>query len=283
MAKFLDVFGRAEGFVLAASLYSLGFLLTASSTSATSFIISRAIAALGGQGLQLASQVLIADTTTLTNRGLLTSTISLPWLVTTWIGPPLGQFFESRGEKGMRVGYGLFGVLLPLAASVLIGTLMLEWRKVKSLVSSPHSASIKSRSRRSSSNREIIGDKFLDLKIELEAGRDRTLGRKMGKLWKELDIVGLITLTLSCGLILLPLSLAARRPASWLDPMIWSLISLGICIFTFFVYYEMKISSIPLLPSRLLRNRTIICGSILGLFHFLSQACYETFFTSFLQ
>lgn len=58
--KILDVFGRAEGISVAATLYSIGYLLTAASTNVRVFIVARAISALGGQGLQLAQQIIVA-------------------------------------------------------------------------------------------------------------------------------------------------------------------------------------------------------------------------------
>ena len=64
---------------------------------------------------------------------------------------------------------------------------------------------------------------------------------------------------------------------------IWGLILFGLALLVFFAYYETHISSIPLLPPRLLKNKTIVGGSALGFFHFCSQFCYESFFTSFLQ
>lgn len=131
------------------------------------------------------------------------------------------------------------------------------------------------------------------------------MGQKLGKVWRDLDVVGLVALTLGCGLVLLPLSLAARRPESWADreflllscgfggmtlmlfwcdvAEIWALVLGGVGSLAFFGYYEFKWSPLPLLPPRLLRNRTILCGSALGFFHFVSQYCYEAFFTSFLQ
>ncbi|POY70292.1 hypothetical protein BMF94_6704, partial [Rhodotorula taiwanensis] len=42
-------------------------------------------------------------------------------------------------------------------------------------------------------------------------------------------------------------------------------------------------AAVPLIPPRLLKNRTILAGSAIGFFHFCSQFCYESFFTSFLQ
>lgn len=64
---------------------------------------------------------------------------------------------------------------------------------------------------------------------------------------------------------------------------IWAFILAGVCTLAFFCYYEFQWSPIPVLPPRLLKNRTILAGSALGFFHFLSQFCYESFFTSFLQ
>lgn len=95
------------------------------------YLAARALSALGGQGIQLAQQIIVADTTTLANRGLITSTISLPWILTTWIGPPLGAFFQRQGPAGYRAAYAVFGTLLPLVACVLFFTLCLEWRKIK--------------------------------------------------------------------------------------------------------------------------------------------------------
>lgn len=59
--------------------------------------------------------------------------------------------------------------------------------------------------------------------------------------------------------------------------------AIGLSSLGFFAYYEFQWSPLPLLPPRILKNRTIMCGSLLGFFHFLSQFVYESFFTSFLQ
>ncbi|GAA5968346.1 hypothetical protein JCM21900_000981 [Sporobolomyces salmonicolor] len=344
--KILDVFGRAEGVCLAATLYSLGYLLTAVATDVKVYVFARALAALGGQGIQLAQQIIVADTTTLSNRGLITSTVSLPWLLTTWIGPPLGAAFQRRGEVGYRCAYAAFGILLPLVAAVLFCTLWLEWKKIKRKAVregrtpstrdlgfgvatrgrwGPHHghafpqwdrsaavleegdvhdanegpASFNGRDRRLSSAASAAASELNKRK------RWRMSGwMKAAELWHDLDVVGLVTLTLGCGAFLLPFTMAAKTPDSWgsraLLPhfpsfparnslpssnaaLIWSLILSGLGLLAFFGYYETRWSTIPLLPPRLLRNRTIVGGSALGFFHFCSQFCYESFFTSFLQ
>ncbi|GAA5935212.1 uncharacterized protein JCM15063_000971 [Sporobolomyces koalae] len=329
--KILDVFGRAEGVCLAAALYSLGYLLTACATDVKVFVFARALAALGGQGIQLAQQIIVADTTTLSNRGLITSTVSLPWLLTTWIGPPLGAFFQRQGPIGYRMAYATFGILLPLLATVLFCTLWLEWSKIKrkamregrtpstrdlgigvstraawkvarsaSVVEEGLPAPLHGRSSLSA-----VHEDDSDEADTIEYGRrDRRLSHaadaaanelskrkrwrmsiwdKAAELWKDLDVVGLVALTVGCGAFLLPFTLAMKANHSWASPSIWGLILSGLALLVFFAYYETHMSSIPLLPPRLLKNRTIVGGSALGFFHFCSQFCYESFFTSFLQ
>ncbi|GAA5901939.1 hypothetical protein JCM6882_000146 [Rhodosporidiobolus microsporus] len=360
MTKILDVFGRAEGICLAAVLYSLGYLITAAATDVRVYVFARAVSALGAQGIQLAQQIIIADTTTLANRGLITSTISLPFLLTTWIGPPLGAFFQRQGPAGYRAAYATFGILLPLIALVLFCTLCLEWRKLRrkalregrtpstrdlgfgivnraswaghsphhhhhhhhSMTSSVGSSPRKERHPIPSSLRSSLdrprpasdpfphpyvsppvdpdaaenGDGLLSReRAEEEAAADaaRELNRrkrwnkstwdKAKDMWRELDVVGLCALTAGCVLFLLPFTLASKSPESWGDPIGFLLVSIGAAILIFFGWYEAKVATIPLLPPRLLRNPTLLGGSLMGFFHFVSQYCYESFFTSFLQ
>ncbi|BGP33078.1 hypothetical protein JCM10296v2_004867 [Rhodotorula toruloides] len=345
MTKILDVFGRAEGICFAAALYSVGYLITAAATDVKVYIVARALSALGGQGVQLAQQIIVADTTTLSNRGLITSTVSLPWLLTTWIGPPLGAFFQRKGPIGYRAAYAVFGILLPLVACLLFCTLYLEWRKIrrKALAEGRKPSTkdlgfgVTTRRHRtlSSSAYSITGSPArpkpphppaalshlsppshdfadnLDLESASAPGSSRPLTArehreacaaadaaneltkrkrwnmtpwsKAVELWHDLDVLGLVALTVGCVLFLLPFTLATKRPESWGDGLIWLLIFSGALILVFFGYYELHHASIPLLPPRLLKNRTIVGGSAMGFFHFASQFCYESFFTSFLQ
>lgn len=331
MTKVLDVFGRAEGVCFAAALYSLGYLITAGATDVKVYVFARALSALGGQGIQLAQQIIVADTTTLSNRGLITSTVSLPWLITTWIGPPLGAFFQRQGPAGYRAAYAVFGILLPLVAGLLFCTLWLEWRKIRrkaleegrkpctrdlgfgvttrrhrqehrgshsmttaarpdSLLVDPHHLDLE----RAPAHAAM--DPTLSTRERREAAAAETAAQEMTKrkrwnmttwsktveLWKDLDVLGLVALTVGCILFLLPFTLATKRPESWGDSFIWMLILSGAAILVFFGYYE-RHAAVPLIPPRLLKNRTILSGSAIGFFHFCSQFCYESFFTSFLQ
>jgi len=219
--------------------------------------------------LHCSSRISNLDTTTLSNRGLITSTVSLPWLLTTWIGPPLGAFFQRRGPIGYRLAYATFGILLPLLATVLFCTLWLEWKKIKrKAVREGRTPSTRDlgfgvstraawKTARSvsvieeggaraglhhqhyqpgrSSLSAVSEDEDEDDTVQY-GRRDRRLSHaadaaanelskrkrwrmsiwdKAAELWKDLDVVGLVALTVGCGAFLLPFTLAMKTNHSW--------------------------------------------------------------------
>lgn len=204
MSKILDVFGRAEGVLLSAIIYFFGFLITATAQNAEIFVIARSMSAFAGQGLQLAQQIIIADTTTLANRGLFTSTISVPWLVTTFIGPPIGAWCQSQGEIGYRAIYFVFAILTPLASMMLVVSLAVEWRSVKM----KYNAELRDRERGAE-----VGVRWVDKSKAESAWVVKSFRTSARRVWTDLDVVGLLTLTVGCSLVLLPLSLAAVTTA----------------------------------------------------------------------
>ncbi|EGG02225.1 uncharacterized protein MELLADRAFT_38673, partial [Melampsora larici-populina 98AG31] len=249
MSKVMDVFGRAEGVMIATVLYFIGATLTSSATSVTQYGIARIASALGSQGLQLAQMILVADTSSLASRALLTSTISSPWIFTTWIGPVIGARFKQMGEFGYRIIYVVFGILVPLCAMLLVG------RRDSQALLDDHC-------RRRNATQEL-----------------------WTQTWSELDVLGILLLTLGFGMMLLPLSFGNNVTRHWAPGQCVSPIALYICVLILLIFsrYESKYASYPIIPSRLLKQRTIILGSSVCFWHFMCQYIYESYFTSFLQ
>ncbi|GAA94739.1 uncharacterized protein L969DRAFT_49629 [Mixia osmundae IAM 14324] len=293
LAKVLDVFGRAEAVALSAGLYGAGYLLTATAINVEMFGFGRVLAALGSQGLQLAQQIIIADTSTLTNRALLTSTISLPWLITTWIGPALGAAFKELGVVGYRLCYGLFGILLPLICIPLLSTLFTSFRKAKKRAQKRYdqhrpprsgddvrfveATSPTSHSAASAASVRTGKESYMDTFV-FRDWRDLSL-----EVWQQLDVMGIFLITLSCTSLLVPLSLAAARNGGWFDIQLTISLLVGVLSAIGLVWYESNRAVNPILPRRILSHRTIMAGSLLGFFHFFCQFAYESYFTSFLQ
>ncbi|KAG0151278.1 hypothetical protein CROQUDRAFT_668108 [Cronartium quercuum f. sp. fusiforme G11] len=260
----MDVFGRTEGVLLATLLYFIGAILTSSATSVTQYGVARVASALGSQGLQLAQMIIVADTSSLSSRALLTSTISSPWILTTWIGPIIGSGFKDLGSIGYRTIYGLFGLLVPLCSLWLSGVLFWEWKSIRK--SKDHEEHHLNQHQKGN----VIQKGDWKLKNSLE-------------LWNQtkhqLDLNGIFLLTIGCGLILLPLTLTSTGPT----PRSYEFLFIGFIILIGFWKYESKIASSPIIPIRLLKQRTIVVGSGVCFWHFMCQYVYESYFTSFLQ
>ena len=85
-----------------------------------------------------------------------------------------------------------------------------------------------------------------------EEVRSLTLQTKV----KRIDFLGSLTLVLTVGCLLLGLSLKPTEDLPWSHPLIWGLISAsGICGVVF-VVVETRIAEYPIMPSRLMKQRT---------------------------
>lgn len=308
MSKVMDVFGRAEGVMIATVLYFFGATLTSSATSVTQYGIARIASALGSQGLQLAQMILVADTSSLASRALLTSTISSPWIFTTWVGPVIGARFKQMGEFGYRIIYAVFGILVPLCAMWLVGVLWWEWRALRRASASRYvnwapppinhtheSLVSRKKSHDVDSQHSTILSPIVQMPYRSSQRRDsqallddhcqgRSTARQLWtQTWSELDVIGILLLTLGFGMVLLPLSFGNNVTRNWAPGVFSGLLSGGILMLFIFSRYESKYASFPIIPSRLLKQRTIILGSSVCFWHFMCQYIYESYFTSFLQ
>lgn len=243
MSKIMDVFGRAEGVLVAILLYligesshnhppqktlgeilmvrniSVGAILTASSTGVVQYGIARTAAALGSQGLQLSQMIIVADTSSLTSRALLTSTITLPWILTTWIGPAFGSWFLSKGPFGYRAIYLVFGFAVPLCAGWLALVLWLEWRKLNSEVGRrPPITALPTPDHARDDQCQDLWSPPNSPHPALHYPRSSSTTSLWSETWEQLDSVGLLLLTLGFGLLLLPLTWSVKEPGvNWFN------------------------------------------------------------------
>jgi MFS family permease len=233
--------------------------------------IAKTIGSFGGTGLQLCITVLIADTTTLSNRALVSSTIAIPWLITIWIGPLIASYALDHGETGQRALYIVFGIVVPLLCLPLIFTLRQTYQRV--------SHSLLRKISRADLSMDHVDDSLQYMKEILQHHKDfeeaQTFLSRASQAWQQIDAPGIALLTLSGAFILLPFSVAATRPESWSDPAIYLCIALGIVCGFLFRRHE-RTAAYPFISERLLYNKTVRAGCCLGLFHFVCQFVYES-------
>ncbi|KAL0570723.1 hypothetical protein V5O48_011242, partial [Marasmius crinis-equi] len=222
--------------------YVLGYIVIASAKRVEA--VAGGIVIYAVSGLQLLTQIIIADITTLKWRGLVSGLVSLPFCVNAFIGANVVDGVMSH--VGWRWGYGMFAILVPAALSPLIITLLWAERKAKRLNLAPAAPKTN----------------ILDLA-------------------RRMDIFGLMLLGAAIALILLPLTLARSAENGWKNPSMIAMIVVGFIIVPLFVMWE-RYTSYPIIPTRYLKNRTVVIASAIGFFDFVSFYLTFTFLYSFI-
>lgn len=81
--------------------------------------------------LQMLTQVVLADVTTLRYRAFASGLLSMPFVINTWISAEIAEGVLSGG--GWRWGYGMFAILVPACLAPVIGSLLWAQRKAKNM------------------------------------------------------------------------------------------------------------------------------------------------------
>ncbi|KAF3901352.1 hypothetical protein ABW21_db0203077 [Orbilia brochopaga] len=254
MAKVADVFGRFEAFTFAILLYVIGYIMLASSNSVESYAGAQVFYAAGATGLQILQQVFIADTTDLLNRALFSSLPDLPFLWTVWAGPEIGAAVLKNST--WRWGYGMWAIILPACSLPLLGALFYSMLKAKK--------------------------KGLLSPITREV-RQIGVWRFLVKTFWDLDIIGMLLFTAALCLLLIPLTLGAGAVGKWKNPSLVAMMVVGGVCLVVFPFFEMskRLAPSPLLSFRLLKNRTVLAGTLIAVFYFMAfyQSVYPYFYS----
>lgn len=158
-------------------------------------------------GLQLLTQIIIADITTLKWRGFVSSLISLPYIINSFVGSNISTaVIKGAGWRWgcmflfilecvpvlMHPVDGMFTILIPVAVLPLIITLL--WAENKARKPGVIAAA---------RNGEIAGPK--------------PLFKRIIKATDQLDVPGLLLVGASVAFVLLPLTLSKSAAGGWSD------------------------------------------------------------------
>ncbi|RKL00780.1 hypothetical protein BFJ68_g12646 [Fusarium oxysporum] len=228
MAKFSNVFGRAEGLT-----FSILFL-----------VLSQAggiFESIGDTGYVIMQQVFIADTTSLINRGLWTSLPeSFASIPTLYLGSIVADSVLKHST--WRWGYGMWALILPFCAAPLIITLYVLQR----------------RARKAGYRRKGAWD---------AADKTQPLSKRIINLiWVDLDILGAVLLVLGLGLTLIPLSLTgARNSDRWDQGSYIAMLVIGVVVVGVFFVWDTKFAKVPFVPFRMIKERTVVAACVLSI------------------
>lgn len=261
IAKVADVSSRGTAYVGVLIFYVLGYIVIASAPNVTIIAGGIVLYAVGYTGLQLLTQIIIADITTLAWRGLVVSLVSAPFLINAYIGPNISA--AVLDSIGWRWGYIMFSILVPISLAPLIITLLWAERKAKilALLDSP-----KPRSRSISSQRSL---------------RHGSMIARLLRSAEQLDLIGLTLLGFAVALTLLPLTISKNVNGGWKNGSIIAMFVMGIVLLVMFAVWDLRYASRPVIAPRFVRNRSVVCAALIGFFDFMSFFLTYTYLYSF--
>ncbi|KAI9369625.1 siderophore iron transporter mirB [Aspergillus egyptiacus] len=252
VAKLVDVWGRAEGWLFMVGLSTLGMVMMAASKNLETYCAAEVFYSVGFSGINYILCVLAADITDLRNRGLAFAFTSSPYMITAFAGSKAAEKFLVN--VNWRWGFGAFAIILPFVASPVYFVLKVGLKKAeKQGLITPDEKS------------------------------GRTLMQSLQHHFFAFDIPGVILLAGGLTVFLLPFTLAASAPNGWKTDYIIAMIIVGFVVMILFGLYQVYWAPQPFLKHQFLINRTVIGSCLLDATYQMSYYCWNSYFTSFLQ
>jgi len=204
-------------------------------------------------------QIFIADTTSLINRGFWSSLPeSVAAIPTLYLGTIVAD--EVLEKSTWRWGYGMWAIILPVAAAPLITTMYVLQRRA-------------------------LKNGFTRKSIWTGEIANMPLHKRIARLvWVDLDILGAVLMVVGLGLALIPLSLTgARNSERWKQGSTIAMLVVGVVVLAVFFLWDAKLAKTPFVPFRMIRERTVIAACLLSLLDFFHYSTFTIFFPSYLQ
>ncbi|KAJ6531076.1 hypothetical protein B0H19DRAFT_1082056 [Mycena capillaripes] len=256
-AKLTDAAGRAEiyrraslqSIAIALFFYVLGYIVNATTPNMAGLGAGSCIWVLGFSGLQIALQIVIADVTTLRWRPIVSSLSTGGWyFINFYANGQITTKLTAPGGLGWRWGYGIYALCYIPALSPIIIVLLWAQRRAKA-------------------------QGILEGEPATETNTKAPLSVRVRTFVEDVDAVGLFFLAATLALLFLPIVLAGGSYATttWHNPAIPAMMVIGgVVTLPIFIFWETKRAKHPVIPWRLLRNRTILAGCTINFFDFVS-------------
>ncbi|KAL5356259.1 siderophore iron transporter mirB [Aspergillus floccosus] len=251
LAKIMDVWGRAEGFLIMTVFATLGLILMATCHNLPTFCAAYVFYSIGFGGMTYCVDVITADSSKLKNRGLAYAFTSSPYIITAFAGPKASDDFYYN--VSWRWGFGCFAIIFPVVAAPLYVLLKYNLRKA---------------AKQGLLSQERSGRTFLQ------------------NAWyyiKEFDLFGVLVFSAGLTVFLLPFSIASDAPNGWGSGYIIAMIVVGCVMLVIFILHEVFVAPVPMLNFSFISDRTVIGACLLDATYQVSYYCWANYFTSFLQ
>lgn len=117
IAKTINIWGRAEGYLVFIGVYVLGLVILAACNNPDSYAAGYVLYWIGYDAIYLILQIFVADTSGLRNRAFAFAFASTPFICTAFVGPRAAESYISM--TSWRWAYGSFAIIQPFVFAPL--------------------------------------------------------------------------------------------------------------------------------------------------------------------
>lgn len=249
-ARMSDHFGRLQLFSVGTVLYIVGTIIQSQAKNIGSYAVGAIFYNIGYTSVLLLLLLIMCDFSSLKWRLLYQYAQFLPYIIITWVSGNIVS--ASNPIKHWSWNIAMWAFIFPLSSLPLTCFLFyLQYRASKT-----------------------VEWRALIVQKRSEA---LSFSKRVTVLFWKLDFVGLTTLVVCMGCILVPLTLAGGSSEKWADSRIIGTLVLGGVLFPVFLFWEGKFAKSPILPIRLLKDRGVwapFCGSFFISFTYMTAFDY---------
>ncbi|KAK4089027.1 hypothetical protein Purlil1_6460 [Purpureocillium lilacinum] len=249
IAKTLNIWGRAEGYLVFLGVYLLGMIVLASCNGPDGYAAGYVLYWIGYDALYMILDIFMADTSGLRNRAFAFGFASTPFICTAFTGPLAAQSFLKHST--WRWAIGSFAIIQPFVFVPLAVVFKFYQRKAEKM---------------GIFKREDSG---------------RTLGQSIKHYIHEFDVVGALLLMIAFVLFLLPFSLVSYNRATYDSAIFIAMVVIGFLLFFVFVAWEKWFARTHFIRWELLRQRTVLGACFMAAISFFSFYSWNLNFYSF--
>ncbi|KAK1498909.1 hypothetical protein CCUS01_02529 [Colletotrichum cuscutae] len=265
VAKISDITSRPYTYIVTLLFYVIGYVIAASSTSISAYVVGEVFVSIGSSGLDLTNDIIVADLTPLEWRGFVSSLLSAPFIVNTWFAGKIVDAMQARNQ--WRWGYGMFAIIMPAALGPAIATLLYLDRKAKKdgIVNLASSNAARRAAREMADEKGYDGPRGAIVAPAADPAGTWMEGLKRNLV--EIDALGLILLGFGWSLLLLPFSLKTYAEHGWRNQSLIAMMVVGGILLIAYVVYEIKWAKVPSAPRRLVMNKTFLMAIVIDSFY----------------
>ncbi|KAI0138361.1 hypothetical protein BJ166DRAFT_560862 [Pestalotiopsis sp. NC0098] len=251
IAKMLNLWGRAEGFLVFEAVYLLGIIVIATCNDANGFAAGYVLYWIGYDAVYFIMDVFVADTSGLKNRAFAFAFVGTPFICTAFTGPLAAQSFLTM--TSWRVTIGVFAAIMFCTFTPL-----------------------------------AIIFKFFQLKAAKQGlftrtPSGRTTMQSIKYYFLEFDIFGACLLMAAFVLFLLPFSLSSYGRTGYQSATFIAMVVIGFSLFFAFAAWEKYGTRSHFIRWELFKKRTVLGACSLSAILYYSFYSWDTYFYYFIQ